>query len=149
MPSALKEYKMKRFAEKIRKKYDTSDPFELARCLGIIVLFEDLGTINGYFNTACRQKFVHINKDLSENEQRLTLAHELGHVLLHPTTNTYFLRSRTRLSVESFEYEANLFAVCFLICDEELFEYREFSTGELSSIFGIPEELIEMRLLAK
>ena len=137
---------MKSFCEKIRKKYDTSDPFELARCLGIVVLFEELGTINGYFNTVCRQRFIHINQNLTDREVRLTLAHEIGHVLLHPTTNTYFLRSKTRFSVGSFEYEANLFAVCFLITDEELFEYREFSLSQLSAVFGLPEELIEMRL---
>lgn len=137
---------MKRFCEKIRKKYRTSDPFELARCLGIVVLFEDLGTVNGYFNTVCRQRFIHINQNLSEHEQRLTLAHELGHALLHPTDNTYFLRSKTRFSVGSLEHEANLFAVCFLIPDEELSEYLEFTTGELSAVFGIPEQLVELRL---
>lgn len=137
---------MKRYAEKIRKKYCTSDPFELAQCLGIVVLFEELGTINGYFNTVCRQRFIHINQNLSETEKRLTAAHELGHVLLHPSTNTYFLRSKTRFSVGRLEQEADLFAVCFLISDGELFEYRDFSTGQLSSVFGIPEELVELRL---
>ncbi len=137
---------MKKFCEKIRKKYCTSDPFELARCLNIVVLFEDLGTINGYFNTVSRQRFVHINQNLNDREVRLTLAHEIGHVLLHPTSNTYFLRSKTRFSVGSFEHEANLFAVFFLITDEELFEYREFSISQLSAVFGIPEELVRLRV---
>ncbi len=137
---------MNSFAKKIRKKYDTSDPFELARCLGIIVLFENLGTIHGYFNTVCRQKFIHINQNLSEVEQRLTAAHEIGHVLLHPTSNTYFLRSRTRFSVGSFEYEANLFAVCFLVTDEDVEQNREYSLCQLSSLFGIPENLMRLRL---
>ena len=137
---------MKRYVEKIRKKYDTTDPFELARCLGIIVLFEDLGSIHGYFNTVCRQKFIHINQNLSEIERRLTVAHELGHALLHPSTNTYFLRSKTRFCVGSFESEANLFAVCFLITDEDIEQNREYSTSQLSSLFGIPEELVRLRL---
>ena len=137
---------MKNYVEKIKKKYRTDDPFELARSLNIVVLFEELGTINGYFNTVCRQRFIHINRRLTEPEMRLTLAHEIGHVLLHPNTNTYFLRSNTLFSVGRFEQEANLFAVFFLIPDEELLEYREFSVGQLSSLFGIPEPLIEMRL---
>ena len=137
---------MKRYVEKIRRKYRTSDPFELARCLNIVVLFEDLGTINGYYNTVCRQKFVHINSRLSEAETRLTLSHELGHVLLHPKDNTYFLRSKTLLSVGRFEQEANLFAVHFLIPDDELLEYRDFSTGQLGAVFGMPEGLIELRI---
>lgn len=137
---------MKKFCEKIRKKYGTSDPFELARCLGIVVLFEELGTIHGYFNTVCRQRFVHINRNLSYPEQRLTLAHEIGHVLLHPTSNTYFLRSKTRFCVGSFEYEANLFAVCFLITDADIEQNREYSLCQLSSLFGIPERLVRLRL---
>lgn len=137
---------MKNYVEKIKRKYRTDDPLELAQSLNIVVLFEELGTINGYFNTVCRQRFIHINQNLTDREVRLTLAHEIGHVLLHPTTNTYFLRSKTRFSVGSFEYEANLFAVCFLISDEELFEYREFSLSQLSAVFGLPEELIEMRI---
>lgn len=137
---------MKEFAEKIRKKYRTSDPFELARCLGITVLFEDLGSINGYFNTVRRQKFIHINESLSEPEQRLTAAHEIGHVLLHPNTNTYFLRSKTLLAVGSLEYEANLFAACFLITDEDIAENREYSIGQMAAVFGCSEELVMLRL---
>ena len=137
---------MKNYVEKIKRKYRTDDPLELAQSLNIVVLFEELGTINGYFNTAYRQKFVHLNSNLSESEMRLTLAHELGHALLHPTTNTYFLRSNTLLSVGRYEQEANLFAVFFLISDEELLEHRDFSTGQLSTLFGIPESLITLRL---
>ena len=140
---------MKNYVEKIRKKYRTSDPFELARCLNIVVLFEELGTINGYFNTVCRQGFVHLNQRLCEPELRLTLAHELGHALLHPTTNTYFLRSNTLLSVGRYEQEANLFAVFFLITDEELLEYRDFSTSQLSAVFGLPEPLVQLRVQAQ
>ena len=137
---------MKKYVEKIKKKYRTDDPFELAQSLNIVVLFEELGTINGYFNTAYRQKFVHLNSSLTEPEMRLTLAHELGHALLHPTTNTYFLRSNTLFSVGRFEQEANRFAVLLLIPDEELLEHRDFSMGQLSCLFGIPEELIKLRL---
>ena len=74
---------------------------------------------------------------------------KIGHVLLHPTTNTYFLRSKTRFSVGSFEYEANLFAVCFLISDEDIEQNREYSLCQLSSLFGIPEELVRLRIEAR
>lgn len=136
---------MKKYVEKIKKKYRTADPFELAQSLGVVVLFEDLGTINGYYNTVYRQRFVHLNSRLSEAEVRLTLAHELGHVLLHPNTNTYFLRSNTLLPVGRYEQEADRFAVFFLISDEELFEYRDFSTAQLCAVFGLPEKLIILR----
>lgn len=137
-----------RLAEKIKKKYKTSDPFELARSLGITVLFEELGSIKGYYNTFCRQKIIHINRDMTRREQRLTAAHELGHALLHPNTNTYFLRTRTQFSVGSFEYEANMFAACLLISDGDIEENRELTTAQLACLLGYPEQLVQMRLKA-
>lgn len=134
------------YAEKIRKKYRTSDPFELAQAMGIMVLYEPLGSIKGYFNTAFRQRFVHINQSLDEQQQRLTMAHEMGHVLLHPKTNTYFLRTNTRFSVGSFEYEANAFAACFLISREMIEENREYTVGQMAAMFGIPEDWMQLRL---
>ena len=48
----------------LTKKYQTSDPFELADALGIAVFFENLGTINGYYNNPLRMKQIHINHAL-------------------------------------------------------------------------------------
>ena len=36
---------------RLTKKYNTSDPFELADTLNISVYFEELGTINGSYET--------------------------------------------------------------------------------------------------
>ena len=49
---------MNKIISKLVNKYQTRNPFELADHLGIIVLFEELGSINGYYNTAFRQKFI-------------------------------------------------------------------------------------------
>lgn len=49
-------------------KYKTNNPQEIAQELGIIILFEPLGEINGYYNTAFRQKFIHINNTLVESK---------------------------------------------------------------------------------
>ncbi len=137
---------MKELINKLHRKYKTKNPIELAGYLNIQVLFEELGSINGYYNTALRQKFIHINSDLPEFKQRFTAAHELGHALLHPKANTPFLRENTLFSIDKFEKEANLFAVNLLISDEDLKEYQEYGINQLSSIFGIHEKLIELRL---
>lgn len=71
-------------------QYHTQDPVELAESLNILVLFEDLGQIGGYYNTAYRQKMIHINDRLSDPMRKFTAAHELGHALLHSHMNTPF-----------------------------------------------------------
>ena len=137
---------MKELINRLYKKYYTKNPVELAKCLNIKIIFEDLGSINGYYNTAFRQKFIHINSNLEEHNQNFTIAHELGHALLHPKANTPFLRKNTLFSINKLEVEANLFAVTLLISDEDLKEYKDFTISQLSSIFGIHEKLIELRL---
>lgn len=72
------------------KKYKTNDPFEIADMLNISIFYEELGTINGYYNKPLRMKQIHINVALSENMKKFTCAHELGHALLHPDVSTPF-----------------------------------------------------------
>jgi Zn-dependent peptidase ImmA (M78 family) len=132
--------------EQLIKKHQTRNPIKMAENLGILILYEELGTINGYYNTAFRQKFIHINIDLAESKMMFTIAHELGHALLHPRSNTPFLRENTYLSIDKMEIEANYFAVKLLISDEMLNEYKEFTIEQLSKIFGYHENLIRLRL---
>ena len=87
------------------RKCDTRDPFTIAAKLGIRVLHEPLGSIRGYYSRTHRIKFIHINQDLSKERQRQVCAHELGHAILHPKSNTPFLRANTLYSVNKLETE--------------------------------------------
>lgn len=128
------------------KKYNTSNPFELADVLKISVFYEELGTINGYYNKPFRMKQIHINQNLNEQDAKFTCAHELGHAILHPNASTPFLRSKTFLSVDKLEIEANIFAVNLLIPDETIMENNNFTTEQLSKLLGYNQELIELRM---
>lgn len=128
------------------KKYKTNDPFELADMLNISIFYEELGTINGYYNKPLRMKQIHINDALSENMKKFTCAHELGHALLHPDVSTPFLRSQTLLSVNKMEIEANTFAVKLLIPDDIIRENRDLTTQQLSRLLGYEQALIKLRL---
>lgn len=127
-------------------KYKTNNPQEIAQELGIIILFEPLGEINGYYNTAFRQKFIHINITLVESKQKFTIAHELGHALLHPKANTPFLRDNTLFSINKLEIEANKFAVDLLITDEAIDEVKHLTLDQMANYFGINKNLIKLRL---
>lgn len=130
----------------LKKKYCTSNPFELADALGILVIKEDLGSIEGYYNKQLRQKQIHINCNLSNKDMLFTCAHELGHALLHPNSNTKFLCKNTLILVDKLEREANRFAIELLVPDEVLKEYNGYTIEQLSRILGYSERLLLLKL---
>ncbi|GMR65854.1 ImmA/IrrE family metallo-endopeptidase [Bacillus thuringiensis] len=131
---------IKEYVLNIIAKYQTIDPFEIARQKNIIVLFEDLGNTLGFYNTYKRFKFIHINNQIDETTQRFVCAHELGHAVLHPKANTPFLRNQTFFSVDRLEIEANTFAVELLLTDEMVSTYEDtrLSIQEVAEIHGVP-----------
>lgn len=130
----------------LKKKYGTDNPFDIAEHLGIKVIFEQLGSIKGYYNKQLRMKQIHINHDLSDHDQLFTCAHELGHAIMHPDANTPFLRKRTGLLVSKMEIEADKFATELLIDDEIFLEFQEYTSGQIARMLGYDEELIKLRL---
>ena len=137
---------IKELVARLIKKYHTADPFELAKSLKISVFYENLGTINGYYNNPFRMKQIHINEALNKHETRYTCAHELGHALLHPNASTPFLRSKTLLSVDKLEIEANIFAVHLLIPDDIIIDNSGYTMEQLARLLGYHQELIALRL---
>ena len=132
-------------AEDLCRLYDTRDPFEIARARGILIVFEPLGSIRGYYNVFLRTKFIHINEGLDQMERMKVCAHELGHAVLHTTSNKIFLRDHTYISVNKMEWEANCFMAMLVYSDDELMELIGCSFLRLEKILGIPEDLIRWR----
>ncbi len=65
------------------------------------------------------KKYIFINSELSEFEQRVVCAHELGHAILHSSKKFEFMLDRTSLIRKSrVEEEANLFASWLLFNDD-------------------------------
>ncbi len=138
---------IKETVERLIKKYGTSDPFKLADLLGVVVIFEPLGSIYGYYSRSHRTKVIHINENLPCEKQYYTCAHELGHVIQHPEANSAFLKKHTLFSNEKIEIEANTFAIELLLPDELFVEGSEltFSFGETIQEKGIPTELLVLK----
>lgn len=127
------------------QKYGTNNPFELADAMNITIFYEDLGTINGYYNKPLRMKQIHINYNLDERMQKFTCAHELGHAILHPNASTPFLRANTFLSVDKMEIEANTFAAELLIPDELIWEYPDMTLDQIARIAGYSEQIMKFK----
>ena len=124
------------------EKFQSRDPIEIAKGLGIRVLYEELGMINGYYNEIGDLKFIHINNRLSEEQQIFTAAHELGHSILHERTNVLFLHAFTHERTGRMEHEANVFATFLLISDEVVEEYKHLSVPRLMTMYNLNEQLI-------
>ncbi|AMJ40672.1 ImmA/IrrE family metallo-endopeptidase [Anaerotignum propionicum] len=137
---------VKQVAEYYKRKFGTSNPFEIAEFLNIEVLFDSFNKCSGCYLFIKNHRCIFINQNLEHREKMLVMAHELGHAILHRNQNCYFIRNKTYLLCSRTEREANLFAVNLLITDEELREYESCSIDQLSMIFGLNRKLIELRL---
>ena len=128
-------------------KHRTRNPFKLARALNIEIIYQDLGEVRGFFKKILRRKYIFINSELSEFDQKLVCAHELGHAVLHSSNKIQFLIDNTKLLRKSkIEDEANLFASWLLFPSDdgddkvEEFEFRESETN-----FWMFEEIKKLR----
>lgn len=123
--------------EQLVKMHGTRDPIKIAKNMGIVVLFEDLGEIHGYYNKIRRIKFIHVNKVATKEQLLYTLAHELGHAICHPDENTPQLSAQSITSELKIEKEADYFATK-LIIDGSHTELQNPTKYEILSFYGLP-----------
>lgn len=118
--------------------HETRNPFRIAKERGILVIFEDLGEIYGYYSKLSRIQIIHINNRLSDDYKLATCAHELGHSICHPNENTPFLSKTTIVSELKIEKEANYFATK-LIIDGTHNDIGLISKFDILDYYGLPE----------
>lgn len=135
-------------ALKLAKKYNTTNPFEIAERMNIHVFYRNLHPdIMGFYKYDKKNRYICINENLNENDKTATCSHELGHCDMHKHVNTPFLRANTFLTVDKLERQANLFAVELLMPDEDWYAYaKEFQTLDaIASYTGIPKDLLILK----
>lgn len=136
--------------QKLVKRYDTNDPFELASLMNINVVYWDLHEeIKGFYKYDKRNKYIVINCNSDEKSQIFTAAHELGHSQMHSRVNTPFLREKTFLSVDRIEIEANTFAVELLLPDKAIYEQDDvnITLKEIAGMYCVPNEVAHLKKL--
>jgi Zn-dependent peptidase ImmA (M78 family) len=136
---------IKKIVQKLIHKFNTNDPFQLADLLGVITILKPLGKTKGWYKLIKKRKVIFINSMLDDFERRVVCAHELGHAIMHPTTNCKYLQNYTLLSVEKIEIEANRFCVFLLLPDDALAEYHGLTYEEISKLTYIPAPIIKLR----
>ena len=129
-----------------KRKFQSDNPFEIADGLNIEIQIGNIGSRAGCYMYLKHHKCIFLNENLDPHEMKLVMAHELGHAILHPKENCYFIRSKTLLSVDKMELDANKFAMELLVSDYVLEENKNLTIEQISRMLGYNEKLIELRL---
>ena len=138
--------------EKLKKKYDEPDPFRLCRAMGIVLLSRSFGkdpdAVKGFFLESKRIRTITYNSDLPLVIQKIIVAHELGHAVLHRSGGTLAFHDVTLYdSTSTYEKEANLFAAEFLLGDDDVLDAlnRDGTFFSAASELMVPAELLDFK----
>ncbi|HIG0360448.1 ImmA/IrrE family metallo-endopeptidase [Clostridium botulinum] len=136
---------IKNIADKLIREYNTRDPYELAYNLNVVILEEELGHVNGFYQACPKTKIIHLNKNLEPIQKKIVCAHELGHALLHSKLNILFLEKNTFVVKNKYEKEANKFAAELIIPDDIIYRYKNFTIEQIASLEQVNIELLELK----
>jgi len=130
------------------------NPVELARELGVEVYFAEFSSnmeeVSGFYDAD--ENAIYVNSDEYPLRQTFTVAHELGHKILHAEwakSNDYrvLMRDQAANSDSPQEKEANTFAANLLVPRFMLDDYYGLAkTTELSKLFAVSIPVIENRI---
>jgi len=129
--------------------------YDIARNYGLEVresLFGDEHRdIMGYIKL--EDGVVYVNKLDSGNRRRFTVAHELGHWLMHkedlhrnPDEYAILYRRPLGVEVDPVEQEANCFAANLLVPFDLLKKHRDKPHHEIAALFQVSPEVIGYRI---
>jgi Zn-dependent peptidase ImmA (M78 family) len=111
-------------------------------------IFKD-ANISGLYDR--KSNSIYLSKTEPYERKAFTIAHELGHFLLHENNLGEIFYRSTMISLDETtqkdEAEANCFAASLLIPEEQLREYWELTHdfGKLAKIFGVSNSAIFFR----
>lgn len=136
----------RRTARSLVRRYDTHDPFRIAKARGFLVIRTPLQGIRGFYQYVRRCGILYIDSGLGEREAQFVCAHELGHALLHRGMNRIFMDTHTHFVVNRYEREADRFAVELLFDDDDLKEFLSHPVQVAADCMGVSVELAQYRL---
>lgn len=133
----------------------------IARDLGIEIRSGDLGDVSGLLVRKGEAAIIGVNSTQMRQRQRFTIAHELGHFLLHEglehhVDHDYRINFRSDLSSKATnvdEIEANFFAASILMPKQFLDELAaheaiadDEKSAELAKLFDVSRHAMSLRL---
>jgi len=98
------------------------------------------------------KKWIVVNKEDAAARQNFSIAHELGHWIMHPdqvkadeNNIRIFYRKPMGGETDPLEIEANAFAAYLLVPEEMLKQHQKKSDLELAQLFNVSQSLIGFR----
>lgn len=136
----------------------------IARSLGVKVLYEDLDSdVSGILVIKDSQPTIFVNASDHRNRQRFTIAHEIGHFLLHKREGVHvdrdytvaYRNTKSAMGEEGEEIEANQFAAELLMPAEGIVRFlkkhetekiTDLTVEKLANFFEVSEQAMTIRL---
>jgi len=141
---------IKNIINELLTKYETNEPTELCQYLGINITYEFLGEqdLLAYYLNSGGYRFIVVHDSLDYYDRRVSIAHELGHALLHPDLNTSFLKNNTFQSADKYEHQANVFAANLLLPDgfEKDTDFEGMTIEQIAEMMAMPVELLIFKM---
>ena len=132
-------------ANTLIKNYETTDPFKIAKYLGINVQFKDIYRLKGLYTYILRNRFIVIGNKLDEISARIVCAHEIGHDRFHRGLGINMFQDEMCVSLKTStpEVEANYFAAELLIPDNRFLELSvdNYTYDQIGGELGVHSEL--------
>lgn len=171
MSKQIIEKKVNEILESLNYKYDGGelDIVKVAQDLGFVVGLSKLPDYEEGFILVDEsqkeiqhiigipaKKVIGVNVAHEQSRKRFTIAHEIGHYVLHSNEKSYFAHREAIKGKDENENEADFFAACLLM-PKQYFEkkYHELSSKNLSKMdiiillqkyFNVPWKSVERRI---
>jgi Zn-dependent peptidase ImmA (M78 family) len=158
---------IERLTEQLLSEFEVCSPpvpvERMATAKGCVIRQSDLGEISGILVRSSSGSVIGVNKIHPETRRRFTIAHELGHFLLHQGEGVTYdedfrvsLRSdQSSTGTDVAEIEANFFAASLLMPNGLLLadprtksiELEDSdATSDLAATFGVSTQAMTLRL---
>lgn len=137
---------IKQIVNGLIEMYSTRDVYELLNNLEVTLIRKELfkNEKGRFFRDMFGNETIFISNNLSEEEEKIVIAHELGHLILHTDLNTSFYTENHLINKNKLEMEANKFAAELLIPDDvEIYEDETIS--HLACRLNVTEDLIKLK----
>lgn len=130
------------------------DVIKVAKELGFTVYkskFEK-DDIDGIVINSTEEKSIHVNESQIHQRQRFTIAHEIGHIVLHHDMDANYEMVDYRISGGEFdqkEFEANSFAAALLMPKEKVTQvWNDLrDVDDVADLFQVSKRAASIRLM--
>ncbi|WP_103649807.1 ImmA/IrrE family metallo-endopeptidase [Campylobacter concisus] len=134
-----------------QQNLEFTNVISIANQLGYTVVSTDFeNDISGMVVNSKDEKTIYINNNDSPERQRFTIAHEIGHILLHHIKNDeYFVDYRNKERYDSKEFEADNFAANLLMPKDKSIDVwqRTHDVDDFAKIMKVSRAAASIRLM--